>query len=162
MNLKKLIFYALFSAMICVVTIVLAIPIAQGYINLSDTLIMLLAPFVLSSGAFLIGAIGCGLADIFLGYGQYAIFTFLIKAIEWAIIAYLCKKIPSKYKCFIAYPIGALWMVCGYALVDSLIAASIAYFPVSFIANSTQGIFCIVFALVLAPILKPVFKKLKW
>ena len=75
---KKLAFSALFSALVCVASTIIVIPLPNGYFNTGDV-------FVLLSGWFLgplFGAISAGvgsmLADIISGFAIYAPATFFV------------------------------------------------------------------------------------
>lgn len=81
-NVKDMIFTGLWIAVVTVITmsVVIPIPLTQGYVNLGDTAVFL--------GAFLLGrkngaiaaGLGSGLADLLLSYAPFAPFTLVIKA----------------------------------------------------------------------------------
>ena len=85
---KRLAFTALFAALCAVSTVVIVIPLPNGFFNTGDV-------FVLCSGWFLgplygplAAAVGSALADIWCGFVLYAPTTFIIKGMD-AFIAYL-------------------------------------------------------------------------
>jgi uncharacterized membrane protein len=88
---------AVFTALVCVVTIIFSIyvPDTQGFFNIGESMVFLSAllfgPFV---GAFA-GGIGSMLADLLLGYPHYAPATLIIKACEGAIVGALKKRNPK-------------------------------------------------------------------
>ncbi len=88
---------AVFTALVCVVTIIFSIyvPATRGFFNIGESMVFLSAllfgPFV---GAFA-GGIGSMLADLLLGYPHYAPATLVIKACEGAIVGALKKKNPK-------------------------------------------------------------------
>lgn len=88
---------AVFTALVCVVTIMFSIyvPNTQGFFNIGESMVFLSAllfgPFV---GAFA-GGIGSMLADLLLGYPHYAPATLIIKACEGAIVGALKKRNPK-------------------------------------------------------------------
>ena len=88
---------AVFTALVCVVTIIFSIyvPNTQGFFNIGESMVFLSAllfgPFV---GAFA-GGIGSMLADLLLGYPHYAPATLIIKACEGAIVGALKKRNPK-------------------------------------------------------------------
>jgi len=81
-NVKDMIFTGLWIAVVTVITmsVVIPIPLTQGYVNLGDAAVFL--------GAFLLGrkngaiaaGLGSGLADLLLSYASFAPFTLVIKA----------------------------------------------------------------------------------
>lgn len=85
---KKLAFAALFSTLCCVGTVVVAIPLPNGYFNVGDVFVLLsgwiLGPFYGSVAA----AVGSSLADVVSGYAIYAPATAVIKGGS-ALIAYM-------------------------------------------------------------------------
>jgi uncharacterized membrane protein len=81
-HVRDLIFTGLWIAVVTVITmsVVIPIPMTQGYVNLGDAAVFL--------GAFLLGrrngaiaaGLGSALADILLSYASFAPFTLVIKA----------------------------------------------------------------------------------
>lgn len=155
MKTKELSTIALQIALIAVVTITIAIPTPIGFVNLSDAFILV---FALSSknkfSAFLIGAIGCMFADLFLGYGQYAIFTFVIKGVEGLIVYMLKEKKP-----ILSFLIAVIWMVIGYGITDVILAGSIGYFLPSAMYNSIQAGASVLLGLGFLTFFKKIFVK---
>ena len=96
-NLVNLAITALFTALVCVATIIFSIyvPATYGFFNLGESMVFLSAilfgPFV---GAFA-GGVGSALADLLLGYPHYAGATLLIKACEGAVVGTLMRKKPK-------------------------------------------------------------------
>lgn len=96
----KLSLTAISAALVCVATMVISVyvPATKGYFNIGEigvySTAMLFGPVV---GAFA-GGVGSMLADLLLGYPVYAPATFIIKAVEGAIVGYLCSKTPSLKK----------------------------------------------------------------
>jgi uncharacterized membrane protein len=76
------------------------VPATRGYFNIGEIAVystaILFGPVV---GAFA-GGVGSMLADLLLGYPVYAPATFVIKAVEGAIVGYLCSKTPSVKKAY--------------------------------------------------------------
>ncbi len=87
---------AVFTALVCVVTIIFSIyvPATEGFFNIGESMVFLSAllfgPLV---GAFA-GGVGSMLADLFLGYPHYAPATLLIKACEGAVVGMVKKRNP--------------------------------------------------------------------
>lgn len=117
MKLKEIVFGAFGIAAIFILTAFISLPVANlGYINIGDAMIMLFASVIESSPlAFLVSGIASMLSDIYLGFPQYAIFTFLIKGIEGLVVSLLARRIKKQLPAFIC---GALIVVVGYALTD--------------------------------------------
>lgn len=113
-----------FSALICLLTMVISIPIpaTQGFINIGDAGVMicgmLFGPII---GGFS-GGIGSSLADILLGYTIYAPGTLIIKGLEGFIVGIIAnpKKYYKKinYRDILAVIAGGLLMVYGYFLYE--------------------------------------------
>lgn len=88
---------AVFTALVCVATIVFSIyvPATQGFFNIGESMVFLAAllfgPFV---GAFA-GGVGSMIADLLLGFPHYAPATLIIKACEGAVVGILKKRNPQ-------------------------------------------------------------------
>jgi uncharacterized membrane protein len=85
---------AIFTSLVFVATTIFSIyvPQTRGFFNIGETMVyttaLLFGPFV---GAFA-GGVGSMLADLFLGYPQYAPATLVIKACEGAVVGVLNRK----------------------------------------------------------------------
>jgi len=105
-GLKELSAAGVFTAIVCMATLVLKIdiPATQGYFNLGDSMIyvaaLLFGPFV----GGVAGGLGASLADIMTGALWYAPGTLAIKAVEGVIVGYLMQRfhktveVTSKWK----------------------------------------------------------------
>ncbi len=144
-KLIKLIIAALFTAIICVATYVVQIPMPAtgGYVNLGDC-------FVLTAGMVLgpvYGAIAAGLGsaltDILAGYPQYAPATFVIKAVMAVIFCCIVKAFSGKLS-FASKIIGGIaaeaFMVIGYFGYEAVILKYGIGAAGSILGNVTQGI----------------------
>ena len=118
---------AVFSALVCVATLIFPIPIpaTSGYFNFGETVIYIAAlvfgPFV---GA-VAGGVGAAVADMLVA-PQFAPGTLVIKSLEGAIVGFLYKKLGSHasgrdLKAIIAMIVGGFEMVIGYFLYEQLI-----------------------------------------
>jgi len=133
---KKITQAALFTGILIVVTATISIPVAgYGFVNLSDTVIFLIASVLPLKYSFLIAGIGCSMADILLGFGQYAIFTFFIKAMEAVIVSQCKVKMP-----FIKFLFAGLFMMTSYAFVDVILTGEIIAFIPSLLYNGVQAV----------------------
>lgn len=158
MSINKMVLYALLMALLMIITIIIAVPIpgGMGYINLSDSFIMIISTVLKVGPAALIAGVGCLLADVALGFGQYAIYTFVVKALEAIVIIYCIKLFKNKW---LAFGAGALMMLVGYGITDSILASSLSYFMVSVVANLPQAIGCLIVGSIMEPVFKKVFMK---
>lgn len=121
----KIVYTALFTALIFVATIVIQIPsLMDGYINLGDCFVLLSA-WILGPYGIFASAIGSGLADILTGYGFYAPATIIIKG-TMALIAFYASK-NNKYNgklnlnIIISAVFAEIVMVIGYFLYANII-----------------------------------------
>jgi uncharacterized membrane protein len=115
-----------FSALICILTMVISIPIpaTQGFINIGDAGVMicgmLFGPII---GGFS-GGIGSSLADIFLGFTLYAPGTLIIKGLEGFVVGIIANPVKYykkiNYRDILAVIAGGLLMVYGYFLYEIL------------------------------------------
>ncbi len=85
---------AIFTSLVFVATTIFSISVPQtrGFFNIGETMVyttaLLFGPLV---GAFA-GGVGSMLADLFLGYSQYAPATLVIKACEGAVVGLLTQR----------------------------------------------------------------------
>ena len=152
-NVKTLVIASFSIAIIFVFTAFITIPIGQfGYVNVGDSGIMVFASLLGAPLAFIVSGLGSAMADLYLGFTQYALFTFLIKGLEGFVIALLLSKLKGKLQP-IAYLCGVVIMVVGYYLSDAFLLQS-AYAALGGIAfNVVQGITSVVIATVLSTLL---------
>lgn len=144
-DIKKIVLCGFGIAVIFVLTAFVAVPIGQfGYINLGDTGVMLFASILNPALAFLVGGIGSAAADMFLGFSQYALFTFIIKGVEALLVAIIVRKVKGAMRSF-GYLLGLVVMVLGYYLTDTFFFGYLAALGgVGF--NFMQGIVCCIIA----------------
>lgn len=123
-NVLSISIIAIFSALICILTMIISIPIpaTQGFINIGDSGVMisglLFGPII---GGFS-GGIGSALADIFLGYTIYAPGTLVIKGLEGFVVGLIAnpKRYYKKlnYRDILAVVAGGAIMTYGYFLYE--------------------------------------------
>ena len=91
-HLKTLIYTALFTALCCIATMLIQIPLAatNGYIHLGDAFVIL-SGIILGRkyGGFAAG-VGSAFADLFTGYAYFAPVTFVIKFLVAFASAVIC------------------------------------------------------------------------
>ncbi len=141
---KKIVFTAMFAALVCVATMLVKIPSPlKGYINLGDC-VVLAAGFLLSPlYGFLAAGLGSALADLFAGYGVYAPATFVIKGAMALVVClgvrFLAKRMRKLPTRIVFGVIAELWMIGGYFLFEGALygfGASLVNIP----ANAVQGV----------------------
>lgn len=149
-KVRTLALSSLFMASTVLLTMWPTVPLFQGYLNFGDVLILSMG-FVLGFPLALVGGLGAALADILLGYGQYAIFTLIIKGIEASIVAMFAMK--STHFTYLIYVLAGTWMAVGYGLTDVFLTQNPALFIPSFSYNILQGLICASIAYGLRPLL---------
>ena len=146
-NLLKVVFGGLMAALVCVATAVMVIQLPTGgYANLGDCFVILSACILGPVYGALAGGIGAGLADLFLGYGIYAPFTFIIKAFMAVVVYFIINK--SKESSFkkqmgfiiLASIIAELIMVGGYFTVEAFMYG-VQGAAANILGNAIQGVF---------------------
>ena len=146
-NLFKLVFAGVTGAIICIATAIFVIPLPTGgYVNLGDCFVMLSGYLLGAVYGSLAGGIGAGIADLFLGYGIYAPFTFVIKslmAIAVCKITALASKRSEKVQLvamLVATLTAELIMVSGYFLTE-LCLYGFEGALANVLGNAVQGLF---------------------
>lgn len=122
---KKLVFTALFTALIYIGTRYIQIPLPLGYFNVGDCFILVLAWSVGGIYGMLGAGLAAGLADVLSGFSVYAPATVVIKALMAlvAYLGYLIVRKKSRPKKMIGYAVSGviaeLIMVAGYFAFES-------------------------------------------
>lgn len=169
-KMKKIVSAALFSAVICVATYIIQIPMPAtgGYINLGDCFV-LTAGLMLGPGyGALAAGLGSALADMLAGYMQYVPATFFIKALM-AVTAYVLfsafkKAFGGKYNIIskiIAVFIAEALMVIGYFGYEAIILGYGIAASGSIPGNITQGCFGAIAAIAFTSVLEKASSKSK-
>jgi len=149
-RIKKIAMASMFTAIICIATMVIQIPLpTKGYINIGDCPVILsgwiLSPFY----GFLSAGIGSALADIFSGYVVYAPATFVIKGLMSVCAYFLFKLLNSKTGTFSALVVSGaaaeIIMSIGYLIFESFL-----YGPQVAVLNIYGGLIQGVAGLILA------------
>ncbi|HIH72595.1 MAG TPA: ECF transporter S component [Thermococcaceae archaeon] len=126
--LKKKVFEAavgvalsgIMAALVAVVTMIIQVPtpLTKGYINVGDSMVMLVAVlFGPTIGAFA-GGFGSAMADLITGYAHWAPFTLVIKGVEGFVVGYLTSKKDDFTTILLATILGGALMVLGYFSVE--------------------------------------------
>lgn len=117
---RELMYSAIFAAVVCVATMIIHIPVpaTSGYINLGDSMVFVSALLFGAKVGGIAGGVGSALADILLGFGGYAPFTFIIKGTEGLVVGHLGKEKDSVLWKTFAVLVGGTIMVLGYFIVQ--------------------------------------------
>ncbi len=155
---------ALFSALVCVLTIFVRIPWGKGYINFGDTLIFLAASLLGPVGGMIAGAIGSSLADLFSGFATYAPFTFVVKGGEGflcgILYTYVFRKQRPMLRRLFSMLIAGAWMIIGYFLTDLMLYGWEASL-FNFVSGPIQAGASLVVALIVMPRVPVLFESVK-
>ncbi len=155
----KLVYCALFAALIFVGTQFLQIPLPFGYFNFGDCFIVLSALIIGGPYAIMASAAGAALADVLSGYTVYAPATLIIKAIMVVSITATIRigvKADVKHKTMpviLGAVVAELIMVLGYFVYDNILynfAGAVAALP----GNIIQGVAAVVISTVVAAVLE--------
>lgn len=160
---KNIAFSALFTTLTCIATLVVAIPLPNGYFNLGDCFVLLAGWFLGPIYGVISAGVGSMLADIFSGFAFYAPATLLIKALTafcaFALRALLKKTIKNQslifLPCILSAILGELVMLLGYFLFESCLYG-FAGASLSLIGNATQGVCAMLSATLLHSVLYPI------
>jgi len=126
-NSLSLSIVGIFSALICLLTMVISIPIpaTQGFINIGDAGVMITGMMFGPIIGGIAGGVGSSLADIFLGYTVYAPATLLIKGLEGFLVGLIAdpkkKNTRINFKDILAVIIGGITMSFGYFLYEIIL-----------------------------------------
>jgi len=158
-GLKDLSILAMFTAVVCVATVILKIdiPATHGFFNVGDSMVYVTALLFGPLIGGIAGGLGSSLADILLGAPWYAPGTLVIKGVEGLIVGYLGHKVrPSVetstkwevFGMFLGVSLGTIVCYLGltyyvgifgnpvierlfWVVVATLLGISIAYFGIS-------------------------------
>lgn len=142
LSLRRLTVAALFAALVTILTMFASIPIpgGHGYVHLGDSMIYACAWAVGGPIAGVAAAIGSALADVLLGWSQYAPATLIIK-FAMGFVCYLIMK-AFKYKTatnIFAMAVAAVIMLVGYSLFEYILVG-IGGAMEAFVLNLGQAI----------------------
>jgi uncharacterized membrane protein len=126
---KKLVVNALMTALVFLITFLpflhIPSPIAQGYFNVGDAVIMIAAILLGRKSGFIAGAFGSALADLVLGAFIFAPITFIVKGLEGYIVGAIANKSNNDTKSvirrIIALIVGVLVMASGYFIFELVV-----------------------------------------
>ena len=89
---------AVFSALVCVATIIFTVyvPQTRGFFNIGETMVYITALLFGPLVGGIAGGLGSMLADVILGYMEFAPATLVIKMCEGAVVGFLSRKTPRR------------------------------------------------------------------
>ncbi len=155
-KVTKIIKAAVFAALACVCTMMVAIPLGGGgYANLGDTIVVTAGFFCGSFFGPLAAAVGSALADILSGYALYAPATFVIKGIMALIVSLICRKMNKSgfsWRVIVSAVVAEVLMVAGY-FVFEVFVYNIGVAVMDILGNAIQGACGIVFSSILVNVL---------
>ena len=163
-KIVKMVFTALFAAIICVVTMMIRIPSLgpSGYVNIGDSFVLLAAWLIGVPYGAIAAGLGSALADLLAGYATYVPGTAIIKFVM-ALAAWLLYKIGKgksdkrKYVAYIASAVVAeVIMVAGYFVYESIFLGYGFGAAPAIISNAFQGGANILISVVIVNVLEKV------
>lgn len=167
-HLINLVTASLLAALCCVATFIkLAITPTGGYVNLGDVVIILAAFLLSPLYAALAAGIGSMLADILMGYAQYAPGTLVIKALMGlfaALVLCAVKKISKKNSgLFLLSAVAAALcaecvMVGGYFLFEAYV---LGYGAAGALGSVLPNVFQGIAGIIGGTLLCLIFKRIK-
>jgi energy-coupling factor transport system substrate-specific component len=133
-------------AVVAVFTRFIVVPIGTGYFNFSDVAIYF-AAFAFGPWVGLVaGGVGAALADISLGYSQFAILTFFAHGLEGLVAGYLGKG-NDRMRMLLGWLAGTVVMVGLYFLGEAAVPAmwgglpqALTEWPFNLLQNVAGGI----------------------
>lgn len=137
---------AIMIAVVAVFTRFIVVPIGTGYFNFSDVAIYF-AAFAFGPWVGLVaGGVGAALADISLGYSQFAILTFFAHGLEGLVAGYLGRG-NDRLRMLLGWLAGTIVMVGLYFLGEATVPAmwgglpqALTEWPFNLLQNVAGGI----------------------
>ncbi|CAH2214145.1 ECF transporter S component [Tepidibacter aestuarii] len=141
-KLSSLVLMGLMTAMVCVGTMMIQIPVpaTNGFINIGDSIIFITSVLFGPAAGMVAGGIGSALADILSGYAHWALFTLIIKGLEGLVVGILVKKYKNKFILSTSMVIGSIVMVVGYYIGGGILKGSFIVSLESIPWNAVQGV----------------------
>lgn len=154
---KKLVAGALMAALCCVMTALPKIPLGLGYVHMGDMAVFLCAFLPGGWVGALAAGVGSALADLFAGYPDFILPTFVIKALMAFCVIWIANaEKPLGWRTILGMLAGSAVMIGGYLLYEVLRygSAEVAFFS-AIVGNAVQAAFGIAAAyIVLIPLTK--------
>lgn len=149
-GVKELTIAALFTAIVCVATLILKIdiPATHGYFNVGDSMIYVAALLFGPVVGGIAGGIGASLADVIVGAPEFALGTLVIKGFEGLIVGYLRDKIGLKAELTAAWKTSAVVVGAGMGAITYYLGST--YYIGIFGNAFSENLFWAVIAVLLA------------
>lgn len=156
-----LVYASMTAALVTLATMFIRIPIpmAEGYCNLGDALIIA-SGILLGPWAAAAAAVGSALADILLGYFAYAPVTALIKGLMGLISGTLCMKEGRLWVRILWAAAAECIMIGGYFLFEMLMYGAAAAAG-SLLGNGCQAAAGVAAGLVMWPLMSRIRKTIR-
>ena len=137
MNRKKAVITAVLWLILLAVTLIFKVPIGNlGYLNVCDFVIMTVCMYMEPGVGMLYASTATALADVMLGYGYFAPYTFVIRGIQGWFIGYLAKK---KVKRTYIIIITEVIMLLGYGITYMVMYGSLQVACAGILQNMIQA-----------------------
>ncbi len=137
--------WAAATALVCLGTMIIQIPIPLGYVHLGDAVILLVSVLLGPGAGLVAGGLGSALADLLTGYPQWVPVTLLIKAWMGFAVGILAAGKPlGSGSAFLAACAGLLSMVAGYVVGGVILTGSLAAGAAQIPGLTAEGIFAMV------------------
>lgn len=123
---------AVLAAVVFVMTMVPKIPIPQGYANLGEAAILLIALGFPRRDAALAAGLGSALTDLLGGYAVWAVPTFIIKGFMASVVTLTSGGRTfsdgglSTGRILLSFLPASVWAVAGYTLAGAVLYGSLA------------------------------------
>lgn len=145
-NTRRIAIMAVMIAAVAVFTRFIVVPVGTGFFNFSDVAIYF-AAFAFGPWVGLVaGGVGAALADISLGYSQFALLTFLAHGLEGLVAGYLGKNQPVS-RVLVAWAAGTIVMVGIYFIGEYAVPAmwggppqALTEWPFNILQNVAGGV----------------------
>ena len=152
-KIKKFITAALMATLTCLATSFIRVPSPTGYIHPGDSFVILSGIILGPVYGALSAGIGSLLADILAGFPQYALPTFIIKALTAIICSFIYRKLKRRlYSVVLAGVFGGIVVTLGYFTVEYFMygfGGALSGVPL----NLVQNLFGIILSTILYPLL---------
>lgn len=162
---KNMTFTACMTALVCVATYALAIPLPiGGYFNVGDVFVLLAGWLIGPWYGALAAGLGASLADLFLGYTAYVPATFLIKGgvallawVSYAALKKLVRKEPIDFlPRLLSGILGETFMVLGYFFFEAIVLELGLGAAANLFGNAVQGVCGVLGGTAVVSVLYPV------
>lgn len=154
---RQLVAGALMAALCCIMTALPKIPLGLGYVHMGDMVVFLCAFLPGGWIGVLAAGVGSALADLFAGYPDFILPTFIIKSVMALCVLLIAnKEKPLGFRTIAGMLAGSVIMIGGYLAFEVLRygSAEVAFLS-AIMGNVLQAAFGIVAAyLVLIPLAK--------